>query len=222
MGHQMRAGALIRDCEKAPRTIQQLKEAERLSLRYQVLCQSTAFVAIDKSVGILPVLQAVREVPDKKCASESNIEKLPLWRVNQEERQRECKEVFQCHSPGLDDKMLTLEQMLRQMCADGSFEPASELSSALGISQAAIMAWRREQWAGSSVNDHVLTTALVLACLRMQFSAEYMTWHLAANKSLAWLQKCECEWQSATIADVEALIAVCVERLSTISREEDV
>eukprot|EP00746_Dinoflagellata_sp_MGD_P002856 gnl/MRDRNA2_/MRDRNA2_105586_c0_seq1.p1 gnl/MRDRNA2_/MRDRNA2_105586_c0~~gnl/MRDRNA2_/MRDRNA2_105586_c0_seq1.p1 ORF type:complete len:900 (-),score=159.00 gnl/MRDRNA2_/MRDRNA2_105586_c0_seq1:146-2845(-) len=66
--HRMAARALIQDLEE--KSLACPDEATRLSLRFSVLCQSTAFVAIDETTGVNHAAEVVtRIVPQPSCRS---------------------------------------------------------------------------------------------------------------------------------------------------------
>lgn len=68
--HRMAARALIQDLEEKPLACSD--EATRLSLRFSVLCQSTAFVAIDETSGVNhPVDVMKRIIPQPSSRSRS-------------------------------------------------------------------------------------------------------------------------------------------------------
>jgi hypothetical protein len=111
--------------------------------------------------------------------------------------------------------MATLETLLCLSASNGSFDLSAGLQNLLAISEGSIVSWAA-QWstADQQPSMRTLTTALVIAYLRIHFPKEKETWDLVASKAVAWLRSQEDEWLCASIQSEEALIAAATSWLS--------
>lgn len=107
---------------------------------------------------------------------------------------------------GRRSKLERLEQLLRLARFNGSFAHSAELKGLLGIEQQAVSLWAEQQW-GKPVPSDILVTALVLACLPLNFSGERSTWELVAQKATEWLRTQEHEWSCAGVKSLDDFLA---------------
>lgn len=104
---------------------------------------------------------------------------------------------------------------------DGSFTHSSELQELTGIEEQAMLAWAKTTW-DKPVSSEVLVTALVVACLQLNFAMEQTTWVLLAKKATEWLQVMELHWTSPRIHGVDSLIAAASTTMSQMVLKKDI
>jgi len=227
--HHMAGRRLLHDIDEGCDQFTAVVEAAtvQVSLLYSVLCRSTAFVAVDRRLGIeFPTLvepvEPTMSATAVCCTMRTHVVKKKLTKKKKSASCDVCLCAWPPSSLSLRNQemsgpnaltdtssMAKLEVVLRLSAADGSFSQSPKLEGATGISGQMLERCARELFgqSGSQMQDQVIVTALVVAYLHKEFVSEKATWHLVAEKSACYLDSRISDWKQPSLQSVEDLIA---------------
>jgi len=220
--HHMAGRRLLQDIDEGCKQFTSEAAAVQVSLQYSVLCRSTAFVAVDRRLGLtFPTLvEPVVSMQPAVCFTRGTTTRCSkkkksaccigdCWPKSSPPRKIQEMSGPKSETSTATSSMAKLETILRLSAADGSFSHSAKLEGATGISGQMLERCAQELLgqSGSQMRDRLLVTALVIAYLRKEFASEKATWHLVTEKSACYLKSRITDWRRPTLESVEDLIA---------------